>query len=177
MKAARTFVVPLLILCCALPLAGQRRRDPLNSKETDELRATAQEPEKRFKLYVKFAKTRMATIEQLRSDPRFALDRGPQVHDLIEDFGNIVDEMDRNIDSYAGKYDIRKALGEIIQAETEWQLRLRGIKDSLSDAAYSTEARDYKFVIDDAIETVNMSLDNARQLLQEQNEKFSKKKK
>ena len=177
MKHTRTFAIPLLVLCFLLPLPAQRRRDPLNAKETDELRATAPEPEKRLKLFVKFAKTRMATLEQLRSDPRFALDRGPQMHDLIEDFGNIVDEMDRNIDSYAGKNDIRKPLGEVIQAESDWQLKLRAMKDSLSDPAYSAEARDYKFVIDDAIEIVNMSLDNARQLLQEQNERFSKKKK
>src|SRR6185312_11491738 len=79
-------------------LAGKVRRDPLTDPETDQLREVAQEPAKRLKLYITFARARLTAIEQLRADPKLASDRGRQIHDLLEDFTNIVDEIDDNID-------------------------------------------------------------------------------
>ena len=144
------------------------RRDPLTNAESDELREGSMEPDKKLPTYLKFARARLATIEQLRSDPRFAQGRGPRIHDLLEDFKVIMDEMDHNMDSFANqKLDFRKATKEIIQADSDFQLKLRTLKETSKDAA-AGEAKDYEFALLDATDAVDGNLDNARELLQEQ---------
>src|SRR5262249_6965230 len=104
-------VLATLVVLVATSYAGKVRRDPLTAPETDELREVAQEPVKRLKLYVKYGQARMTAIEQLRSDPKLAEDRGRQIHDLLEDFTNIVDELDDNVDMYHERgSDLRKPL-------------------------------------------------------------------
>src|SRR5581483_1718763 len=93
--------VGVLFLGMMSAVAQMGGREPLNNREIDELRETAQEPEKRLQLMVQFARARLAAIEQLRGEPRFAADRGARVHDLLEDFTKLVDEMGDNIDDYA----------------------------------------------------------------------------
>jgi regulator of replication initiation timing len=170
-------VASILIAALSLPCVANPRRDPLNPNEVDQLREASQDPPKRLKLYVAFARARMTEIEQLRSDPRLAVDRGPKTHDLMQEFGELIDEMDNNIDMYADrKADLRKPLKEVIEADSEFQMKLRTIKESLNDAAFANESKDYQFVVNDAVEAVDMSLDNARKLLEEQNVQFAKKK-
>ncbi len=176
MKPRAAIPIAILLAALALPCVGERR-DALNSKETDQLRDANQDPAKRLKLLVEFAHARLAQVEQLRSDPRSTVGRGPQVHDLVEDFGNIVDEMDDNLDMYAEhKADLRKPLKEIIQADSEFQSKIGAIQQSLGSAAFADESRDYQFVVGDALESIRMSLDHARKLLDEENEAFAKKK-
>ncbi len=123
------------------------------------------EPNKKLPLYLKYARVRLATIEQLRSDPRMAEGRGAKVHDLLQDFKVIMDEMDRNVDSFADqKLDFRKALKEIIQSDGEFQLKLRTLKE----AATPAEAKEYEFALLDATDAVDGDLENARDLLPQQ---------
>ena len=61
------WVLPLLLACTSW---SERRRDPLTPLEVDQLRDTAMEPDLRLKLYVKFARVRLASLEQVRSDPK-----------------------------------------------------------------------------------------------------------
>jgi hypothetical protein len=172
--------IALFALALALPLAAQRReRDPLNSKEVDELRESRQDPEKRLKLFVEFARARMQQIQQLRTDPRLAEDRGPKLHDLLQDLGNIVDEMDDNVDMYAtDKFDIRKPLKEIIEADTEFQKNLQSMKEAgASDSGLAEEIRkNYQFVLEDTTDSVNSSLASAKDTLSEQEEQAKDKK-
>ncbi|HYH00825.1 MAG TPA: hypothetical protein VD837_16975 [Terriglobales bacterium] len=171
-------IAVLLLIVVAQLTWAQRVRDPLNSKETNELREAKQDPPKRLKLYTQYARARMQAIEHLRSDPRFAADRGPEMHDLIQDLGTIVDEMDDNIDMYAeARWDIRKPLKEIIQTDTELQLKLRQLKESATgDPALAEEVqKHYRFVLDDTIESVNSSLDIARKTLEDQEAAAKKK--
>lgn len=163
-------------LLLTLPTYAQKR-DPLNAQEVDQLRETAQEPDKRIKLFVKFARARMLAVEQVRSDPKLAKDRGSRLHDLLEDFLNLNDELDDNLDDYSGrKADLRKPLKEVIQAESDFQLKLRGIKESLSDPKLAAEAKEYEFVLENALEAVTQSLENDRKLLDDQTEQFAKQK-
>lgn len=171
MTKTRAICSILLLVLLAGSLTAQRRRDPLNSVETNELRDAKQDPPKRLKLYTEFARARMKTIEHLWSDPRFAAERGPQMHDLIEDLGTIVDEMDDNVSMYADdRWDIRKPLRDVIQTSTELQLKLRQLKESAqASPELSNELQThYKFVLEDTIESVNGSLDSARKILDEQ---------
>jgi hypothetical protein len=165
-------VILALLFFSAIPLAAQLgSRDPLEETEINKLREVAQEPDKRLKLLVEFASARLAAIDHLRGDPHLAAGRGPQVHDLLEDFTKLVDEMGDNIDDYADrKYDLRKALKTVIEGDTGFQLKLRTLKEQGpgAGATAGTETGDYSFILQNATEAVKMSLDDARKLLAEQ---------
>lgn len=166
-------------LLVAAPLWPQvRDRDPLTEKEVDQLRETAVEPEKRLKLMVEFTRARMLAIDQLRSAPKMAKDRGQRTHDLLEDIAGLVDEIDDNLGNYSERSaDLRKPLKEVVQMESEFQVKLRELKAAADDPKNVDEASDYKFALEDATDSVNQSADSSRKLLEEQNVKFAKKKK
>jgi len=158
----------LLALSLGAP-AQVHRHDPLTPAESDALREVSMEPEKKLPLYVKYAQARLANIEQLRADPHAIPDRGRQIHDLLEDFKVIVDEMDRNLDSFANqKLDFRKALKQMIQVDGEFQTTLLKLRESAKDPANAAEAKEYEFALLDAADAVDGNLDNAKDLLQEQ---------
>src|SRR5215469_13748234 len=100
MKQAKKILVVVLLLTMA---AAARRRDPLTEAETDQLREVAREPQQRLKLYIKFAEARLLAIDQLRSGPKAADGRGKKIHDLLEDFTAILDEINDNLDTYEGR--------------------------------------------------------------------------
>ncbi len=157
------------------PLWAQRRRDPLNSLEIDQLRDAMLDPEERLKLYVKFSRDRMTKLEQMRSDPK-TTDRARQTHDMLEDFLAVYDELNDNIDMYVGrKNDIRKPLKIIIEADTEFQSRLRAIKTSANASA--AEAEQYEFLLSDALDTVDSSAADHRSTLDDVEEYMKHKKK
>lgn len=162
--------VSLAVCMAALAARAQvHRHDPLTSAESDTLREVAMEPDKKLPLYLNYARARLAAIEQLRSDPRLAEGRGGKVHDLLQDFKVIMDEMDRNVDSFADrKLDFRKALKELIQGDSEFQLKLRTLKEASKEPSAAAEARDYEFALLDATDAVDGDLDNARELLDQQ---------
>jgi hypothetical protein len=173
-NAWRGFQCAVLTLML-IPMAwAQSRRDPLNQLEIDQLRDTAQEPDLRLKLYVQFARARLASLEQVRSDPK-ATDRAQQIHDRLQDFLDVYDELEGNIDNFVDrKDDIRKPLKAIIEADTEFQARLRAVKTS-SDAA-KAEAQRYEFLLSNAMETIDSGAEGHRQLLAELEEAAKHKK-
>ena len=102
--------------------------------EIDQIRDASWEPQQRLSLYVKFARARLVALEQMRSDPKMK-DRAQQTHDKLDDFLLIYDELNDNIDTYVDrKNDIRKPLKVIIDADTEFQAKLRALKDAASVA-------------------------------------------
>jgi hypothetical protein len=165
----------LLVLPLLVPLRAQRRRDPLNPLEIDQLRDAMLEPDQRLKLYVKFSRDRMTKLEQMRSDPK-TTERARQTHDMLEDFLGVYDELNDNIDMYVGrKDDIRKPLKVIIEADTEFQSKLRALKNSANTNA--DEAKQYEFLLTDALDTVDSSADDHRKTVSEVEEYMKKKKK
>jgi septal ring factor EnvC (AmiA/AmiB activator) len=151
-----------------VPVQADRRRDPLNQLEIDQLRDTAQEPELRLRLYIKFARTRLDAIEQARSDPKVT-DKAQQTHDRLQDFLDVYDELNDNVDTYADrKSDLRKALKIVIDADTEFQAKLRALKGSAT--ATPAETQEYDFLLNNALDTVDSSAQDHRQLLAEQDE-------
>jgi hypothetical protein len=167
------FLLALPLFC--VQLCAQRRRDPLNPAEIDQLRDAMLEPDTRLKLYVKFARDRMTALEQMRANPK-TTDRPRQTHDKLEDFLAVYDELNDNIDMYVErKDDIRKPLKLIIETDTEFQAKLRALKDSANtDAA---EAKQYEFVLTNAIDTVDSSADEHRKTATEVEEYVKRKKK
>lgn len=165
MRNLSNLAVFVLLLVVAAS-AQRRHRDPLTDAEADQMREVAQEPEKRIKLITKFAQARLQAIEQLRGDPKMAEGRGPQIHDLLEDFTQLVDEIGDNVDMYARrKSDISKALEHVITADTEFQLRLRALKEAANDPKMAQEAKAYGFVLQDAMDAVDSSEQDTRTLL------------
>jgi hypothetical protein len=165
----------LLALPLCSPLSAQRRRDPLNPLEIDQLRDAMLDPDERLKLYVKFSRDRMTKLEQMRSDPKTA-ERARQAHDMLEAFLAVYDELNDNIDMYVGrKDDIRKPLKVIIEADTEFQAKLRALKNAANTNA--AEASQYEFLLTDALDTVDSSADDHRKTVAEVEEYMKKKKK
>ena len=149
-----------LLLLTAVPMLTQRRRDPLNPVEIEQLRDTMLEPQERLKLYIKFTRDRMNKLEQMRADTK-AVNRPQQTHDMLEDFLAVYDELNDNIEMYMGrKDDIRKPLKAIIEADTEFQAKLRAVKDSAQTDA--GESQQYEFLLTSAIDTVDSSADDHR---------------
>lgn len=169
-----TLLALVLLVTCAVAHAD-KRRDPLTENEVAKIRDATDEPEKRVKLYVQFAKARMMALEQVRADAKLK-DRGKQIHDLLEDFTTIADELDSNIDMFARQRDdLRKALKEVVEAYTDWQLKLRSIKEAQNVSPDEMQA--YSFPLESAIDSVNSGLDSSRDLLDKQNKEYKELKK
>ncbi len=163
----------LLFLVSVSP--AQRRGDPLTQAEIDQLRDTAVEPEQRMKLYVQFARSRLVSLEQMRSDPKVT-DRPQQTHHMLEDFLSVYDELNDNLDNFEGrKSDLRKALKTVIEGDTEFQAKLRALQDDARSS--KEEAAEYRFILGNAIESVDSNTEDHRRLLAEQEEMWKHKKK
>jgi hypothetical protein len=165
------------ILCLVLVSTcwPQARRDPLSPNEVDDLREAAQDPDQRVKLFITFARTRLAALDAVRSDPK-ATDRSGQIHDKLQDFVDIYDELNDNIDTFLGrKADLRRSLKLVIEADTEFQARLRALKTAADSKP--SEASQYEFLLNTAVDTLDSSVSEHRQLLTEQEEAAKHKKK
>lgn len=159
------FAVSLL----AIPAWTQGKgRDPLTDAEVDQMRETADFPNKRLELLVKFARERIFEIESAQAESKTKT-----IHDTLQDFITILDEIEDNIDMYgAHNADMRKGLKLVIEADSEWQLKLRQIKEK----SPKDELEQYSFVLINATDTVGDSAKNARETLQEQNKLAAEKK-
>ena len=175
MKRSRTVCTCVLAALLFLPAAyaAAQKRDPLNEKEVDQMRETADMPDKRLEALVQFTRLRVNSVEQLQANAKTAKDRPMQIHDLLEDFTALLDEIEDNIDMYGShKADMRKGLTLLIEADSEWQLKLRRLKEQ----SPPEDLDQYSFALTNAIEAANDMADDARQELQEQNQLAKEKK-
>lgn len=171
MKTATKVFLLLLVLAVA---ASARRRDPLTEAETDQLREVATEPYKRLKLLVKFTEARLVAIDQVRTDPKLAQGRGKQIHDLLEDFTALLDEINDNLDQYQGRplnkddrKDFKKGLKEVIEADERFDLKLRTLQSAAqTDPDTRKEYPDFRFVLQDAQEALKSSAEMAREYIE-----------
>jgi hypothetical protein len=152
--------VSLLLFACTA--SAQGRRDPLTQPEIDQVRDVSWEPQQRLALYVSFARDRLTKLEAMRGDPK-AKDRPQQTHDFLDAFLRIYDELNDNIDTYIDrKDDIRKPLKKVVEADTEFQAKLRALKNAADVPA--DEAKQYEFVLTNALDTVDTSAVDHRKL-------------
>src|SRR3984957_13491788 len=174
---ARSFGSHVLGLSLMLTTAAwaQSHHDPFTSAEIDQIRDASWEPQQRLALYLKFARARLVALEQMRSDPK-KKDRAQETHDRLDDFLLIYDELNDNIDTYVDrKNDIRKPLKLIIDADTEFQAKLLALRDAAG--VLPEEAKQYEFVLTNALDTVDGSVEEHRKLLVEQQEAAKHRKK
>jgi hypothetical protein len=175
-RAGLTMLLALLVCSSFFSLLqAQRRRDPLSQPEIDQLRDAMLDPDARLKLFVQFSRDRMTKLEQMRANPK-TTERGRQTHDMLEDFLAVYDELDDNIDMYVGrKDDVRKPLKVVIEADTEFQSKLRALKNSSNTSA--AELSEYEFLLTDALDTVDSSAEEHRKTVAEVEEYMKRKKK
>jgi hypothetical protein len=171
MKIAAKIILLLLLLSVAV---SAKRRDPLTEAEADQLRQVAMEPYNRIKLMIKFIEARLTSIDQLRLDPKQAADRGKQIHDLLEDFASLMDEINDNLDQYEGRpldkdtvKQYHKGLKELIDADARFDQRLTALKSaSETDPITKKEAPDFRFVLQDAMDSLKSNADMAREYME-----------
>jgi hypothetical protein len=171
MKIAIKIILLLLLLSVA---AAAKRRDPLTEAETDQLREAAMDPYNRIKLMVKFTEARLTSIDQVRLDPKQAADRGKQIHDLLEDFTSLLDEINDNLDQYESRplnkdfvKQYHKGLKELIDADARFDVRLKNLKSaSETDPVTKKEAPDFRFVLLDAMDALKSNADMAREYIE-----------
>ncbi len=171
MKIATKLIFLLLLLSVA---ASAKRRDPLTEAETDQLREVAMEPYKRIQLMIKFTEARLTSIDHLRLDPKQAADRGKQIHDLLEDFTSLMDEINDNLDQYEARpldkdavKQYHKGLKELIEADGRFDQRLNALKSaSETDPITKKEAPDFRFVLQDAMDSLKSNADMAREYME-----------
>jgi uncharacterized coiled-coil DUF342 family protein len=174
MRKFRNFVGIFLLALTTFAFA-QRREDPLTPQEIDQLRDAAVEPDVRMKLYVQFARARLVALEQMRADPKTS-DRAHLTHNMLEDFRAVYDELNDNLDNFESRRDdLRKALKVVIEGDTEFQAKLRALKDDAR--ASKEEASEYQFILSDTMETVDSGADDHRKMLAEQEELWKHRRK
>ncbi|MGA9508227.1 MAG: hypothetical protein WBV55_06215 [Candidatus Sulfotelmatobacter sp.] len=170
MKACwfRTIAGVSLTFLMVGPGLAQRHRDPFTQAEIDQIRDTSWEPDLRLGLYVKFARARLVGMEEMRADPK-TKNRAQQTHDKLDDFLLIYDELNDNIDTYVDrKNDIRKPLKVVIDADTEFEAKLRALKDAANVS--SEEFKQYEFVLSNALDTVDSTVEDHKQTMVDQEE-------
>jgi hypothetical protein len=134
-------LVPLLAF--TTPSARAQAADgDMSQAEVESLRDAAYIPLDRIRAYEKILDDRERRIEQLLARPRrpgFAFD----MHDAIDQFGAIADELNDNLDEYDAKHrDVRKALPKLVEAAERWSTTLRTAGDDDGYAVVQRTALD-----------------------------------
>ena len=97
----------------------------MSEAEVESLRESASVPTDRIRAYEKILDTRAHRIDELvksRPHPGRALD----LHDAIDQFGGIVDELNDNLDEYERQHrDVRKTLARLLTAIDRWSTTLK----------------------------------------------------
>jgi len=146
-----------LLIVGASPLAAQK--DFLTNDEADQLRE-AQEPDARLQLYMRFAKQRIDLLDQLFAKPKTG--RSGMIHDTLEQFTQIMEAIDNNIDDAIRRQKPMTLLGSVAKEQRQMLASLE--KFSAMEAA---DRGRYQFALDQAIETARDSADLSEQDLKE----------
>ncbi len=161
-----------LILICALLVAAplMADRDFLTSDEADQIR-DAQEPNLRITLYLHFAKQRLDQVKQLMSKDKPG--RSALIHDLLEDYCNILDAIDTvTDDALERKVSLEKGMDLVMAGEKPMLAQLQKIQDS-----NPKDLERYEFVLKQAIDTTNGNLEGGKDLGKRAEEVASKEEK
>ena len=113
----------------ALAFSGfAQQRDYLTADEIDQVRE-AQEPNVRLKLYVHFARQRIAEIQQFLGKEKAG--RSALIHDALEDYTHIIEAIDTvSDDALRRKVAIDEGMKAVADAEKEMLATLNKIEKS-----------------------------------------------
>ncbi len=135
----------------------------MSEAEIDQLRDSAYVPVDRIAVFIKMLDTRAASLQTLVAKPRRP-GREDDLHDLLQQFVSIVDELNDNLDDYGPRHrDLRKQLPKLLEATDRWSTALRSPADS--DV--------YKVSRSLALEGVQDTRDETKKLIDEQKAWFA----
>ncbi len=126
----RRLVSLALLACTAVAGLAQARESALSGAEVEQLRDAAYVPSDRVLVFIKLLDSRIHTMQDLVAKPRRP-GREEDLHDLLEQFTAISDELNDNLDDYDARHrDIRKPLPKLLDASERWASGLRAIPDN-----------------------------------------------
>jgi len=166
-KAQRTNPTRRVLLGLCLVFWGgalaAQAREFLTDNEIGQVRE-AQEANDRMKLYVLFARARLDGIEKELAATKTAKppqERGDRIHDLLYEYGKIMDAVDDLSDlAQTQRVAMRKGVAFVVHAEPELLKRLQAIEEN-----NPPDRQAYRFVLSEAIEGTESSLEEMKKLL------------
>jgi hypothetical protein len=121
----RRLPLAFVLLALTLPAQAQRGDSSLSEGEIEQLRDSAYVPNDRVLVFIKLLDARNKAIQDLFAHPRKP-GREQDTHDLLEQFTNIADELNDNLDDYGPHHrDIRKALPKLLDATERWASNIK----------------------------------------------------
>lgn len=134
----------------------------MSPAEVEKIRKLADQPAWRVEAFQQMLQERVNAIARLVTEHRMEY-REKQIHDLLEQFVSLSDELSDNLDDYQLHHkDLRKALPKLVEASTKWPAILNQPPENI---AYSVSRKD-------ALTTARDVHDSAQKLLEEQNAWF-----
>jgi hypothetical protein len=161
------FLALLLACGAASHLRAQDQDDPLSDDEVQQIRDSKIHPDDRIRLYMKFIGERLDAARQLASS-RASTNEKEQVHDKLDEFTRLCDELQDNLDTYDSAHaDIRKSLKDLAGASSKWPNAISGLPADPS----------YEFAQKVALEAAQSAVDEVKHLSVEQDVYFDVHKK
>jgi hypothetical protein len=140
----------LAILLVSAACGFAQERDFLTADEVDQIREV-QEPNARLKLYVLFARTRLALLEQFLSKEKTG--RAALIHDTLEDYTHIIEAIDTVADdALVRKLPLDVGMKEVATAEAEMLTKLQKIEETAPK-----DLPRFEFALRNAIDTTSDS--------------------
>jgi hypothetical protein len=152
----------LLVLSPVASLHAQERDTALSDAEVEKIREAAPLFEERVQIFSGILDERIKAMLAL-TNGRKKPGRDEDIHDLMEQFTSIADDLEDNLDDYRRRHrDVRKVLPKVLAATERWQ---SGLKTPPESQAYEVSRKL-------ALEAVSDLHDDLAKLIDEQKTYF-----